>query len=679
MLPHSLEAEKSVLGGMLISREAAELVCEALKPEDFYLPAHQDIYAAMLQLYNRGNAVDSVTLIDALEREGKLNAVGSVSYITELSLFVPSAANVSHYIRIVEDRSVMRQLIRAGTDIVQDAQTGERPVGDMLDDAERRIFNISMKKSEDTLVHIEKTAMDTYFHIGELMALKGKLSGITTGFTDLDRLTSGLQRSDLIIVAGRPSMGKTAFALNVAQNAALKGATICIFSLEMSREQLVRRMLCANAGVDMQRVNTGNTTDADLIELSTALADLSATNIYIDDTAGVSVAEIRSRCRKQKSRGGLDLIVIDYLQLMKTAGNSDNRATEISDVTRSLKILARELNVPIMFSAMSYGSISYNAHASLARAACALGTYYNTGEGGLHKDFYQYGPHTIVQVASGRFGVHKDYLEAGAAIEIKMGQGAKPGIGGHLPGLKVGPDISKTRMIPEGTDAISPAPHHDIYSIEDLRQLVFSLKEATEYKKPVMVKIAAVHNVAAIASGVARSGADVICIDGYRGGTGAAPTRIRDNVGIPIELALAAVDQRLRDEGIRDQVSVVVGGSIRNSADLLKAIALGADACYIATSALLAMGCHLCRTCQTGKCNWGIATQRPDLVKRLNPDIGSQRLINLVTAWDHELKEMMGGMGINSIEALRGNRLMLRGIGLNDRELNILGIKHAGE
>ena len=338
-----------------------------------------------------------------------------------------------------------------------------------------------------------------------------------------------------------------------------------------------------------------------------------------------------------------------------------------------------QLNVPIMFSAMSYGSISYNAHASLARAAVELGTYYNTGEGGLHQDFYQYGDHTIVQVASGRFGVFKEYLEAGAAIEIKMGQGAKPGIGGHLPGLKVGPDISKTRMIPEGTDAISPAPHHDIYSIEDLRQLVFSLKEATEYKKPVIVKIAAVHNVAAIASGIARSGADIIAIDGFRGGTGAAPTRIRDNVGIPIELALAAVDQRLRDEGIRDQVSVVIGGSVRNSADLLKAIALGADAVYIATSALLALGCHLCRTCQSGRCNWGIATQRPDLVKRLNPDIGSRRLVNLVTAWDHELKEMMGGMGINSIEALRGNRLMLRGIGLTQKELDILGIKHAGE
>ena len=338
-----------------------------------------------------------------------------------------------------------------------------------------------------------------------------------------------------------------------------------------------------------------------------------------------------------------------------------------------------QLNVPIMFSAMSHGSISYNAHASLARAAVELGTYYNTGEGGLHQDFYQYGDHTIVQVASGRFGVFKEYLEAGAAIEIKMGQGAKPGIGGHLPGLKVGPDISKTRMIPEGTDAISPAPHHDIYSIEDLRQLVFSLKEATEYKKPVIVKIAAVHNVAAIASGIARSGADIIAIDGFRGGTGAAPTRIRDNVGIPIELALAAVDQRLRDEGIRDQVSVVIGGSVRNSADLLKAIALGADAVYIATSALLALGCHLCRTCQSGRCNWGIATQRPDLVKRLNPDIGSRRLVNLVTAWDHELKEMMGGMGINSIEALRGNRLMLRGIGLTQKELDILGIKHAGE
>ena len=361
-------------------------------------------------------------------------------------------------------------------------------------------------------------------------------------------------------------------------------------------------------------------------------------------------------------------------------GKKPEKISRNSDGSLNYEIQPQlELSMPVMFSAMSYGSISYNAHASLARAAAELGIYYNTGEGGLHEDFYCYGENTIVQVASGRFGVHKDYLEAGAAVEIKMGQGAKPGIGGHLPGTKIVGDISKTRMIPEGSDAISPAPHHDIYSIEDLRQLVFSLKEATEYKKPIIVKVAAVHNIAAIASGIARSGADIIAIDGFRGGTGAAPTRIRDNVGMPIELALAAVDSRLREEGIRNNVSLVVGGSIRSAADVVKAIALGADACYIATSALLAMGCHLCRTCQTGKCNWGIATQRPELVKRLNPDIGTERLVNLLNAWRHEIMELMGGMGINSIEALRGNRLMLRGVGLTDKELQILGISHAGE
>ncbi len=338
-----------------------------------------------------------------------------------------------------------------------------------------------------------------------------------------------------------------------------------------------------------------------------------------------------------------------------------------------------ELSMPIMFSGMSYGSISLNAHKALAAASRELGILYNTGEGGLHESLYEFKENTIVQVASGRFGVHKEYLEAGVAIEIKMGQGAKPGIGGHLPGSKMIGDVSKTRMVPEGSDAISPAPHHDIYSIEDLKQLVDSLKEVTEYKKPIIVKVAAVHNIAAIASGIARSGADIIVIDGYRGGTGAAPTRIRDNVGIPIELALAQVDKRLRDEGIRNNVSLVVGGSIRSSADVIKAVALGADACYIGTAALLALGCHLCRACHTGKCNWGIATQNPNLVKRLNPKTGEERLINLLTAWKHEIKEMMGGMGINSIEALKGNRLMLRGVGLSEKELEILGISSAGE
>lgn len=338
-----------------------------------------------------------------------------------------------------------------------------------------------------------------------------------------------------------------------------------------------------------------------------------------------------------------------------------------------------KLDVPIMFSAMSFGSISLNAQKSLAMAAKELGTYFNTGEGGLHRDLEEYGDHAIVQVASGRFGVDPHYLNAGAAIEIKIGQGAKPGIGGHLPGEKINEEVSRTRMIPQGTDAISPAPHHDIYSIEDLRQLIFSLKEATRYTKPVAVKIACVHNAAAIASGMARAGADIIVLDGFRGGTGAAPKRIRDNVGIPLELALASVDQRLRDEGIRSMVSLVAAGSIRSSADVVRAVALGADAIYCASAALIAMGCHQCQDCTSGKCNWGIATQKPELTRRLNPEIAAERVVNLVHAWNHEIQEMMGGMGINAIDSLRGNRLMLRGVGLNEKELEILGVKYAGE
>lgn len=338
-----------------------------------------------------------------------------------------------------------------------------------------------------------------------------------------------------------------------------------------------------------------------------------------------------------------------------------------------------ELKTPILFSAMSYGAISLNVHRALAIASERLGTYWNTGEGGLHESLYPYKENTIVQVASGRFGVHATYLNTASAIEIKIGQGAKPGIGGHLTGKKIIGDVSKTRMVPEGMDAISPAPHHDIYSIEDLAQLVMSIKEATEYKRPVIVKVAAVHNIAPIASGIARSGADIIAIDGYRGGTGAAPKRIRDNVGIPIELAIATVDQRLREERIRDRVSIIASGGIRNSSDVVKAIALGSDAVAIGTAALCALGCHICASCHTGRCAWGLATQDPELTGRLDPEKGAERLINLVNAWTREIKEIMGGMGINSIEALRGNRMALKGVGLNSKELEILGIGYAGE
>ncbi len=336
-----------------------------------------------------------------------------------------------------------------------------------------------------------------------------------------------------------------------------------------------------------------------------------------------------------------------------------------------------KVELPILFAPMSYGSISYNAFQALCMAAKELDTLMYTGEGGLPKELYPYGGHIILQVASGRFGVHPESLNIGVGTQIKIGQGAKPGIGGHLPGEKIPSHISKTRMIPEGTDALSPAPHHDIYSIEDLRMLIYALKEATGYK-PVCVKIAAVHNVAAIASGIFRAGADQVYLDGFRGGTGAAPFITRDHLGIPVELAVAVVDQRLREEGIRHLGTIVAAGSVRSAADAVKLIALGADAVAIGTAALVAMGCHLCQKCHTGNCSWGIATQKPELVRRLDPEWAAERLVNLVRGWEHEIKDVMGAMGINAIESLRGNRERLRGLGLDHETLKILGVKPAG-
>ncbi|MHA1269940.1 MAG: glutamate synthase-related protein [Candidatus Helarchaeota archaeon] len=338
-----------------------------------------------------------------------------------------------------------------------------------------------------------------------------------------------------------------------------------------------------------------------------------------------------------------------------------------------------EIQTPIIVGHMSIGSISYNACLSILKAAKEIGTLAGTGEGGLHKDFFKFKDHIISEVASGRFGVNNKYLKEVAALEIKIGQGAKPGHGGHLPGEKVSKMISETRMIPQGSDALSPYPHHDIYSIEDLAQLIGALKETTEYQVPVGVKIAAVHNVAPISSGITRAGADFITIDGFRGGTGAAPRIIRDHAGIPIELAIATVDQRLREERIRQKVTLFAGGSIRYSADLVKIIALGADAAQVCTPVLIAMGCTICQSCHRGLCAWGIATQRPDLVHRLDINISSKRIINLFNAWNEELREILGALGIDSIESLKGNRDRLRYIGNNPRIADILGVKHAGE
>jgi glutamate synthase domain-containing protein 2 len=338
-----------------------------------------------------------------------------------------------------------------------------------------------------------------------------------------------------------------------------------------------------------------------------------------------------------------------------------------------------KLSTPIIVGHMSLGSISYNACVAIFRAAQEVGVMVGTGEGGLHPDFYEYAQVINSEVASGRFGIEPRYLKEVAALEIKIGQGAKPGHGGHLPGEKVDALISETRMIPKGTDALSPYPHHDIYSIEDLAQLIGALKEASRYRVPVGVKIAAVHNSAPIASGIARAGADFITLDGLRGGTGAAPRIIRDHAGIPIELAVASVDQRLREEGIRHLVTLVAGGSVRYAADLVKILALGADVVMVAQPVLIAMGCRTCQMCHLGKCTWGLATQRADLVRRLDADIAAERLVNLFRAWTEELREILGALGIDSVESLVGNRDRLRYIGPNPKIADILGVKHAGE
>ena len=421
---------------------------------------------------------------------------------------------------------------------------------------------------------------------------------------------------------------------------------------------------------------------------------------------------LRTRVRKQAETGGVLLtgsgtdlpypVLFDHLLLdacQVTNPSIDplrepmelrtylGRAPETADVElRGGKLRLKKelppqvkLDRPIIFGPMSLGAVSLNVQKSLAIAAKRMGTIMNIGEGGLHRELYPFADRIVVQCASGRFGVDEEYLKRAAFVEIKIGQGAKPGIGGHLPGEKVSAMVARTRMIPEGADAISPAPHHDIYSIEDLRQLIFALKEATEYKKPVCVKIAAVHNIAAIAAGVVRAGADIIYIDGFRGGTGATPTIIRDHVGIPIEIAIAVVDEQLRRENLRHRASIIVGGTIRSSADMAKAIALGADAVSIATAALIALGCTVCQKCYTGCCSWGLTTQKPELTRRVDPVRGATLLANLLNGWSHELMEILGALGINAVESLRGSRDRLRGIGLDAETLDILGVKPAGQ
>lgn len=352
--PHSVDAERSVLGSMLLEANALEIALEQLRPEDFYLPAHEAICACMRDIRNAGGAVDLVTLANELERHGKLAMVGGAAYLSELLAFVPTATNVQEYVEIVEEKSVRRQLIRAGSDVIRDGNNDEADIDRVLDNAERRIYDISMRKAADSLVPIEQVVPEAFAEIGELMNRRGRLTGVDTGFIDLNRMTNGLQKSDLIIVAARPAMGKTAFALNMAQYAALHdNRTVVIFSLEMSAQQLVMRMLCSEASVESQRIKEGMVDPGDTERLVEVMEPMSRSSMYIDDTGGISVPEIRSKCRRLKARRGLDLVIIDYLQLMQATGGrrSDSRTQEVSDMTRQLKLLARELEVPVVLLA----------------------------------------------------------------------------------------------------------------------------------------------------------------------------------------------------------------------------------------------------------------------------------------------------------------------------------------
>lgn len=347
--PHSIEAEQSVLGAMLLDREAIVSACELIRPEDFYKDAHREIFEAMLELYEKGEPVDLVTLTEQLKQRNTLEAAGGVEYLTDLSSSVPTIANVSYYAKIVQEKAFLRKLIRICSEIMEKSYDAKEDVSHIIDQAEKGIFDLSQKRSSRAFIPLKEVLVASFNKIEELYNTKGMLTGLPTGFTDIDNKTSGMQKSDLILVAARPSMGKTAFALNIAQYAALKaGASVAIFSLEMSKEQLVNRMICAEANIDSHKLRTGNLGEEDWPRLADAVARLAKANIYIDDTPGITVAEMRSKCRRLKTEKGLDLVLIDYLQLMQSSNRAESRQQEISEISRSLKALAREMDCPVL-------------------------------------------------------------------------------------------------------------------------------------------------------------------------------------------------------------------------------------------------------------------------------------------------------------------------------------------
>lgn len=347
--PHNIDAEQSVLGSILLDKDAVVVVSEIIRNDDFYKQAHKEIYESTLELYKKSEPIDLITLTAELKRRNKLDFIGGIAYLTGLTTVVPTSTNVKYYADIVKEKSILRQLIRASSDILDTGYKGELSIQDILESAEKKIFDISQEKSGENFKPINEVLMDAYDTLEELYKNKGSITGLTSGFADLDKKTNGLQSTDLILIAARPAMGKTAFSLNLAQNAALKGnASVAIFSLEMSKEQLVQRMLSSESHVELNKLKNGNLGEEDWPKLIEAMGVLSKSKVYIDDTPGITIMEMRSKCRRLKIEKGIDLVLIDYLQLMEGDSKNENRQQEISKISRSLKILAKELSCPVI-------------------------------------------------------------------------------------------------------------------------------------------------------------------------------------------------------------------------------------------------------------------------------------------------------------------------------------------
>ncbi|HHV38265.1 MAG TPA: replicative DNA helicase [Tepidimicrobium sp.] len=347
--PHNLEAEQSVLGAMILNKEAINTAIEQLHPKDFYREANKEIFETIVELFNRGEPVDLVTLPEELRRRGTLDNVGGVSYLAQLSGGVAITSNIKYYCDIVKEKSTLRQLINSCDEIMGKSYEESEEVNSIIEQAEKSIFDITQGRHRDGFIPIKEVLLDSFSKIEEMAANQGQLTGLTTGFIDIDAKLSGMQKSDLILLAARPSMGKTALGINIAVNSALKaGASVAIFSLEMSREQLVQRMIASSAHVDLQKIIGGKLEEDEWMKIIDVMAPLSQANIFIDDTAGISLIEMKAKCRRLKLEKGLDLIVIDYLQLMQSEGRQENRQQEISAISRGLKALAKEMDCPVV-------------------------------------------------------------------------------------------------------------------------------------------------------------------------------------------------------------------------------------------------------------------------------------------------------------------------------------------